>query len=450
MPGWGGGVRGDRCGRTARPGKGECGDRHRMEPGRRRISPGGGARILARASGRATVPGRDRARGGPARSRPRRTSRRRAAAATAQVYGSPTTYGAPEGYGTYGPPAPRNPARVRPAVAPAPSSPGAAADGRLVAALAAAPGAATEPGRAGAGRPAPQPRRAPGDRVRQPQGRRAQDHRHGARRGHASAAPAAAACWPGTTTSCAARWACGPAAPGTRRRSGTWSRSWPRSSCTPAPALTERLDDFLRHASDGSYDVLAGEEDPRFSWRLDPPTVRRVLDLLTRTHEVICVDTGNNVESGNWRTIMEAADQLVITTVPREDSAFSADWMMDVLIEAGREELVANAVTLVSMTTPRPSPMQDDLVRHFRHAHPRGLRGAVRPGAGAGRLDRPHRAPAGHPRGLARGRRGDHGAVRSVTHVRVPSAIGRVDSPLVDRARHLARVTRVLRRLPGA
>jgi MinD-like ATPase involved in chromosome partitioning or flagellar assembly len=132
------------------------------------------------------------------------------------------------------------------------------------------------------------------------------------------------------------------------------------------PALAARIDDFLRHASDGTYDVLAGEEDPRFAWRLDPPTVRRVLDLLTRTHEVICVDTGNNVESGNWRTIMEAADQLVITTVPREDSAFSADWMMDVLVEAGREELVANAVTVVSMTTPRPGPMQEDLVRHFR------------------------------------------------------------------------------------
>jgi MinD-like ATPase involved in chromosome partitioning or flagellar assembly len=131
-------------------------------------------------------------------------------------------------------------------------------------------------------------------------------------------------------------------------------------------ALRERMDDFLRHASDGSYDVLAGEEDPRFSWRLDPPTVRRVLDLLTRTHEVICVDTGNNVESGNWRTIMEAADQLVITSVPREDSAFSADWMMDVLIELGREDLVNGAVTLVSMTTPNPGPMQTDLVRHFK------------------------------------------------------------------------------------
>ena len=47
---------------------------------------------------------------------------------------------------------------------------------------------------------------------------------------------------------------------------------------------------------------------------------------------------------------------LVITTVPREDSAFSADWMMDVLVEAGRGDVVANAVTIVSMTTPRPGP----------------------------------------------------------------------------------------------
>jgi MinD-like ATPase involved in chromosome partitioning or flagellar assembly len=129
--------------------------------------------------------------------------------------------------------------------------------------------------------------------------------------------------------------------------------------------LSERLDDFLRHASDGSYDVLAGEEDPRFARRLDPQTVRRVLELLRRTHDVICVDTGNNVESANWQTVMQTADQLVITTVPREDSAFSADWMLDLLEEAGMTELVANAVTLLSMPTPRASPMMDDIARHF-------------------------------------------------------------------------------------
>jgi MinD-like ATPase involved in chromosome partitioning or flagellar assembly len=130
-------------------------------------------------------------------------------------------------------------------------------------------------------------------------------------------------------------------------------------------ALSERLDDFLRHASDGSYDVLAGEEDPRFAKRLDPQTVRRILELLRRTHDVICVDTGNNVESGNWQTVMQTADQLVIITVPREDAAFAADWMLDLLEEAGMAELVANAVTVLSMPTPRMSPMVEDLARHF-------------------------------------------------------------------------------------
>src|SRR6185369_9736804 len=124
-------------------------------------------------------------------------------------------------------------------------------------------------------------------------------------------------------------------------------------------ASSERLDDFLRHASDGSYDVLAGEEDPRFARRLDPQTVRRVLELLRRTHDVVCVDTGNNVESANWQTVLQMADQLVVTTVPREDAAFTADWMLDLLVEAGMGHLVAGAVTLLSCASPAPSSLVD-------------------------------------------------------------------------------------------
>jgi MinD-like ATPase involved in chromosome partitioning or flagellar assembly len=129
--------------------------------------------------------------------------------------------------------------------------------------------------------------------------------------------------------------------------------------------LLSELDGYLRHASDGSYDVLAGEENPRFAQRLDQSTVRRVMDLLRRTHDVICVDTGNNVESTNWQTVMKAADQLVITTVPREDAAFTADWMLDLLNDTGMEELVSNAVTLISCPSPGPLPLLEDLKKHF-------------------------------------------------------------------------------------
>lgn len=132
-----------------------------------------------------------------------------------------------------------------------------------------------------------------------------------------------------------------------------------------AGELMQFFDGYLRHASDGSYDVLAGEENPRFAQRLDQGTVSRVMDLLRRTHDVICVDTGNNVESVNWQTVMRSADQLVVTTVPREDAAFTADWMLDVLNETGMEELVANAVTLISCPSPGKLPLLDDLAKHF-------------------------------------------------------------------------------------
>ena len=129
--------------------------------------------------------------------------------------------------------------------------------------------------------------------------------------------------------------------------------------------LIHRLDDYLRHASDGSYDVLAGEENPRFAQRLDQHTVGRVTDLLRRTHDVICVDTGNNVESVNWQTVMKTADQLVITTVPREDAAFTADWMLDLLDDSGMQDLVANAVTLISCPSSGRLPLLDDFSKHF-------------------------------------------------------------------------------------
>jgi MinD-like ATPase involved in chromosome partitioning or flagellar assembly len=134
---------------------------------------------------------------------------------------------------------------------------------------------------------------------------------------------------------------------------------------TPANELNDTLDDYLRHASDGSYDVLAGEESPRFATKLDQYTVRRVIELLRRTHEVICIDTGNNVESPNWKTVLQMADQLVVTSVPREDAAFTADWMLDLLNDTGMEELAANAVTLLSCPTPNPSSMLKDLAEHF-------------------------------------------------------------------------------------
>jgi len=51
--------------------------------------------------------------------------------------------------------------------------------------------------------------------------------------------------------------------------------------------------------------------------------------------------------------------------VPREDAAFTADWMLDLLDEAGMDDMVANAVTLLSCPTPNHTPLIEDLAAHF-------------------------------------------------------------------------------------
>jgi MinD-like ATPase involved in chromosome partitioning or flagellar assembly len=127
----------------------------------------------------------------------------------------------------------------------------------------------------------------------------------------------------------------------------------------------DELESYLRHAADGRFDVLAGDEDPRIAHHLDEDTVRRLLRVLTRSHQVVCVDTGNNVESENWRTVVRRADQLVVTTVPREDAAFTADWMLDLLADSGLGALAAEAVTVISAPTARRSALHDDLMSHF-------------------------------------------------------------------------------------
>lgn len=131
--------------------------------------------------------------------------------------------------------------------------------------------------------------------------------------------------------------------------------------------LHEVLENYLRHASDGSFDVLAGDEDPRIARHLDPDTVRRLMRLLTAAYDIVCVDTGNNVESPNWKTVIEQSDRLVVTTLPREDAAFTADWMLDLLEEDGHADLVADAVTILSCPSPIRSPLLEELVEHFSH-----------------------------------------------------------------------------------
>lgn len=123
------------------------------------------------------------------------------------------------------------------------------------------------------------------------------------------------------------------------------------------------LDAYVRPRSQEQFDVLASDEDAASGAFVDAASFAALHQVLTRFYRVLVVDTGNNIRSSNWRAAVEAADQLVIVSTVREDTAQAAAWAVDALRAAGKAETVRRAVTILS----EPSASVDkDLRKRLR------------------------------------------------------------------------------------
>ncbi|WP_022881051.1 MinD/ParA family ATP-binding protein [Gryllotalpicola ginsengisoli] len=146
----------------------------------------------------------------------------------------------------------------------------------------------------------------------------------------------------------------------------------------PTRARVGDLDDYVRSQGSAQFDVLASDEDPMATDRIDADAFRRLHETLQRFYRVILIDTGNNMRAANWLAAVEAADQLVIVSTVREDTAASAAWLVDGLREKGLGDKVRDAVTVLSATSAQTDPQ---LSRRL-HGHFGSLTRAV--------LDVPH------------------------------------------------------------
>lgn len=126
------------------------------------------------------------------------------------------------------------------------------------------------------------------------------------------------------------------------------------------------LDNYVRSQGDAQFDVLASDEDASSAASIDADAFRRLHRTLSRFYRILCIDTGNNMRASNWQAAIDAADQLVIASTIREDTAASAAWLADALRDRGRVALVEQAVTVLSAPTRTPDPaLRDRLHRHF-------------------------------------------------------------------------------------
>lgn len=126
------------------------------------------------------------------------------------------------------------------------------------------------------------------------------------------------------------------------------------------------LDGFVRTQPTEQFDVLASDEDAASAASVDAEAFRNLHRLLSQFYRVLVIDTGNNMRASNWRAAIEAADQLVVVSTVREDTAQSAAWALDALRAAGHEDAVRRAVTILSDPAPTvDKDLQKRLRAHF-------------------------------------------------------------------------------------
>lgn len=126
------------------------------------------------------------------------------------------------------------------------------------------------------------------------------------------------------------------------------------------------LDSYVRTQQDEQFDVLASDENAASVSSVDAQSFRSLHSVLAQFYRVLVVDTGNNMRASNWRAAVDTADQLVVVSTLREDTAQSAAWALDALRATGHEELVRQAVTILSFPEPKvDKDLRQRLKSHF-------------------------------------------------------------------------------------
>ncbi|GAA3229608.1 chromosome partitioning protein [Dactylosporangium siamense] len=125
------------------------------------------------------------------------------------------------------------------------------------------------------------------------------------------------------------------------------------------------LSQYVRAQGEGMFDVLASDESATAGEMLTALSFGEIRDVVSRFYKLIVVDTGNNVRAENWQAAIDATDQLVVTMSARNDSAETASRMLDHLEQHGRQRLVRQAVTVVSMPPSRRHLDVPAITQHF-------------------------------------------------------------------------------------
>jgi MinD-like ATPase involved in chromosome partitioning or flagellar assembly len=108
------------------------------------------------------------------------------------------------------------------------------------------------------------------------------------------------------------------------------------------------LDKYVRNQGDARFDALASDLDPAGAASIDDVAFGKLHAALSRFYRILIIDTGNNMRASNWEAAVETADQIVVVSTIREDTAYGAASLLDGLRLKGHGDKVAQAVTVLA------------------------------------------------------------------------------------------------------
>ncbi len=150
------------------------------------------------------------------------------------------------------------------------------------------------------------------------------------------------------------------------QRTTTWDLLAQLPSFERTDARVGHLSPFVRPQGEAHFDALVSDDNPANMVQLDEDAFRRVHAVLQRFYRLIVIDTGNNVRSPNWQAAVNAADTVVVVSTYQRDVGYSGSWVLDHLVQTGREELARNAVTVLTAADPRiDAKVRGELLTHF-------------------------------------------------------------------------------------
>jgi MinD-like ATPase involved in chromosome partitioning or flagellar assembly len=152
-----------------------------------------------------------------------------------------------------------------------------------------------------------------------------------------------------------------------RQRATVWDLLGDLPMFERTDARVGDLSYFVRAQGEAQFDALVSDDLPSNMAQIGEREFHRIHAVLQRFYRIVVIDTGNNVRSPNWQAAVNAADVVVIPSTYQRDVGFSASWVLDHLIQTGREKLAEHAVTLLTAADPSTDDkVREELLHHFR------------------------------------------------------------------------------------